>query len=70
MTANLKPCPFCGSTQVEAFFSSWEFYRVDCEGCGTSGPHADVTQVDMFDREAAEALACERWNRRAEGGPQ
>jgi Lar family restriction alleviation protein len=60
----LAPCPFCGGTNVESCYSSWEFYRVDCESCGASGPRADVTQVEEFDRDAAEALACESWNRR------
>jgi Lar family restriction alleviation protein len=70
MTADLKPCPFCGSTQVESRYSSWEYYRVDCEGCGTSGPHADVCGLPFDEQSAAEALACDRWNRRAEGDAQ
>ncbi len=70
MTAPLKPCPFCGSTEVAPFYSSWEYYRVECAKCSAAGPHADGAEVLLGDQEAAEALACERWNRRVEGGDQ
>lgn len=54
----LKPCPFCGSTNLSQFTSStlesdevgYGFY---CHSCGTKGPHAPSKE-----------LAAEAWNRR------
>lgn len=54
----LKPCPFCGSTNLSQFTSStiesdevgYGFY---CHSCGTKGPHAPSKE-----------LAAEVWNRR------
>lgn len=69
MSATLKPCPFCDSTKVEVFYLDWEFYHVECDDCGTSGPKADLDEVEDCIPATAEALACERWNRRVGGTP-
>ncbi len=45
----LKPCPFCGSTQVAVVFGA-----VRCGKCGCTGP------VGITDDQAAD-----RWNERA-----
>ena len=56
--SKLKPCPFCGSNDVECFEISIEIapgkYGVGCNHCGIS-----VTRIKSREE------AVERWNRRA-----
>lgn len=51
---NLKPCPFCGSEDLQVRKS-----YVECLGCGTMGP-------DKSD----DASACTLWNQRAPQLPE
>lgn len=53
MTEELKPCPFCGSDDVEALDMEGKHY-VACYDCALEGPFHDSR---------AEAVAA--WNRRA-----
>lgn len=55
MTApELKPCPFCGSTDLKVFDNS-----VDCKSCGATGPDLGLC---VGDKCRAEAIA--GWNSR------
>jgi Lar family restriction alleviation protein len=56
--AELLPCPFCGSDDVESYLGRGSaFIRCD-DGCGAEGPHCD-----------SEPCAIERWNTRARSEP-
>ena len=50
--AELKPCPFCGTSDVILVYGYW----VRCLRCGVYGPAG------------TRAEAIEAWNRRAEDG--
>lgn len=54
MGADLKPCPFCGSTDAPILTSSIGLFWGKCTGCGAEGP------VKNFRFAATEA-----WNTRA-----
>lgn len=49
----LKPCPFCGSTEI--VLSNWGLYRCWCTNC-----------LAKTDDEILEKDAIKAWNRRAE----
>lgn len=54
MTEELKPCPFCGFAGAAHSEDGLPgMFRVYCEDCGASGPHA-----------GAKDFAEEEWNRR------
>ena len=55
--AELKPCPFCGDTQLTIINVYGEDYYVHCDTCTTCGPSGETEQE-----------AIEAWNRRAEDG--
>lgn len=42
---NLKPCPFCGSKNLEVH--TFSFY-VKCEECGGEGPWNDYSEDDAI----------------------
>ncbi len=52
--ADLKPCPFCGSTDLE-FSTDPQFSFVDCNECTAAGPVGKTEKV-----------AAELWNERNE----
>ena len=52
----LKPCPFCGGTDIQDMAQS-----LYCRECGAEGPVA----TDLFDR----ASLATAWNRRASDAP-
>lgn len=54
--AELKPCPFCGSSNVEACFADeyGDIFTVICCACGSCGA------VKITEQEAIEA-----WNKRS-----
>lgn len=56
MTANLKPCPFCGgkATTCRSLDESETYYFVQCTGCGVGSP----CKPTLVEAEIA-------WNRRA-----
>ena len=49
MTSKLKPCPFCGSNDVEAVQDYGKGF-VECYSCGTFGPDSrhGVTEQDKW----------------------
>lgn len=56
----LKPCPFCGSTNLYSFVLDFKDTVIECKGCGVmvyGAYHPDEK------RKTAETL----WNRRANG---
>ena len=53
----LKPCPFCGSEELDIDFNAADKYFVYCIGCGASG--RDERTIEK---------AKEVWNRRYEDG--
>ena len=83
MATELKPCPFCGGTDIRCSFKvAGRFikqYRVAmfCNDCHAYGPriltikkeHDDYRGRDAVTKdERYEAEATEAWNRRAEDG--
>jgi hypothetical protein len=60
MSSSLKPCPFCGSSNLRYEFCASQGY-ICCDECGAQGP-CDARAADPHcDIEAAEAA----WSRRA-----
>ena len=63
MSDNLKPCPFCGSRNVDVFSSfgdsstNGNIINVACISCGAQGA-----------AKLGEIQAVEAWNKRAGGG--
>jgi Lar family restriction alleviation protein len=55
--ADLKPCPFCGSTELDIDINDADNYFVYCLNCGASG--RDERKLEK---------AKEVWNRRYEDG--
>ena len=55
--ADLKPCPFCGGTDLHVVSVYGTEYYVDCFTCTTCGPYGETYEE-----------AIEAWNRRAEDG--
>lgn len=59
MAEKIKPCPFCGSKDIEIL--EWTFkndintWQVECQECGVSGSMYSI-----------KAEAVEEWNRRAD----
>ena len=53
-TLRRKPCPFCGSTNIDRLRSGVIYWLV-CRECGGSGPSAE-----------SKAGALEEWNKRKE----
>lgn len=53
--AELKPCPFCGGTNLTIINVYGEEYYVDCSTCTTCGPGGET-----------EEEAIKAWNRRVE----
>lgn len=58
----LKPCPFCGSKNLEYEFSSSQGY-VKCNACGTLGPEDPQAADPICDIDAAFDI----WNKRVGG---
>lgn len=62
MTEALRPCPFCGSTQIGISTGVWgdEGTRdwVECRGCGTQQPAVDEDDQEGYRK------AFDRWNTR------
>jgi len=42
----IKPCPFCGSTDCEAMNDDWGYSAVSCGNCQAEGPHVPVEYHD------------------------
>ncbi len=63
----MKPCPFCGSTDIVHHASTLIGRRVSCKSCYAEGPPApyalkghSTNETDRLRRDAA----YENWNRR------
>ena len=54
MQNELKPCPFCGSTNIDITEYAAVMVFVQCDDCGATFPHFDGKE---------EAVSA--WNRRA-----
>jgi len=63
----LKPCPFCGSTDLDILNTRTPVYWIKCYGCGAEVPGIILYRDDTEEahRKAAES-AIERWNLRVE----
>jgi len=55
--SDLKPCPFCGFTDVEPYRSGDNNHYVECPRCGTFGPDCDSRQeaIDVWNTRADSA---------------
>jgi Lar family restriction alleviation protein len=56
-TEKKKPCPFCGSDDVQWVQSEWDFGSVECNKCDARGPI-----VKGFNQEQTEDEAIAKWN--------
>ena len=76
MGSEMKPCPFCGSTDVSVILDRTAEYHMNgkdtpcsaskrvfayCNYCEASGP---IATVDTVYPEEDKAAAMEKWNRR------
>ena len=68
----LKPCPFCGSSDVKSCPEGeyddgkpWPVYYVHCDGCGCDGPIVSVRWEHDASPEAARNASIDMWNWRA-----
>lgn len=67
----LKPCPFCGSADVESYPGgerndgrTWFAYYVHCNNCGCNGPLTQTRHYNVSSQKARNA-SINLWNRRA-----
>lgn len=67
----LKPCPFCGSSDVKSCPEDeredgkpWPVYYVHCNRCGTDGPVVQVCDLNTSP-EAGRNMSIDMWNWRA-----
>lgn len=54
----LKPCPFCGGTDLDYYVDNFVSTYVECNSCG-------VKVQGAYNSERGEKEADELWNRRA-----
>ena len=67
----LKPCPFCGSTNIVfAEGSTFRWLAAGCGDCGAIGEETRVKTLGERDEEGDKKRAAEAWNRRAEQVPE
>ena len=53
-TPALKPCPFCGNSEIESYGSTKHSFWFECNSCGAAGPLKDTLET-----------ATTAWNNRA-----
>ena len=58
----LKPCPFCGGTDIKSYVDDFIRTYVECKNCG-------VKVQGAYNSERGEKEADELWNRRAPNDP-
>lgn len=67
--AELKPCPFCGETNLILAEDSdpgyWKRYYIRCTNCGARGGSYRPWRRDGSALKEVEEKAAELWNRRA-----
>ena len=74
--ADLKPCPFCGFTDINFDYKYFHKSRcavdflvyLECQCCGAKTRSQFAASEDEESVTAAEARAINAWNRRAEDG--
>ena len=65
-----KPCPFCGSTNIEEGESlSFDLEKTHhsaaaCNDCGATGPHAIAIKLDTRTQRFDHSLSNKAWNNR------
>ena len=63
MTDEIKPCPFCGGTNIQIEEGTSYRWRVAvCADCGAQAPEARVTSLEGID--ADRGAAFREWNTR------
>jgi len=63
--SKLKPCPFCGSSDLITNNHSSNFY-IECNSCGTFGPSSIEPTFSMMQSAIREAILHDLWNERSE----
>ena len=71
MSEPLKPCPFCGSINLDHDWMMTYTYLL-CNDCGAFGPEVafaakDTDEIDPEWQGRLKVLATSGWNHRAEG---
>lgn len=60
MANELKPCPFCGGTDISCADAGYktDIWFVQCEDCGATFPHFDSKEeaIDHWNRRATESI--------------
>ena len=64
MSETLRPCPFCGSKDVEIRVEAEHAAYMLCRNCDTQGPVAYAIQAPDFDFQSFEDMTAELWNAR------
>ncbi len=64
METELKPCPFCGSSNIELY--KYNYWRIHCRDCGTemSLLHYTPSGHEVRQEHLEEAIV-KVWNRRS-----
>lgn len=72
----LKPCPFCGSVDVESYpkgerqdGEAWSVYYVTCNNCGCIGPLTPAYKYNVSSEKARNA-SVNLWNGRVQCQPK
>jgi Lar family restriction alleviation protein len=66
MSENAKPCPFCGSTDLDPYGTEGTEAMVVCSDCLAQGPVATIGCRDPDEDEIdLDAEAVELWNKRS-----
>lgn len=60
----MKPCPFCGTLNLQRPLRNSLVLWVSCNGCGAEGPIYNVPYATTQQFEISEAIAIGLWNER------
>ncbi len=61
MNEEHKPCPFCGSKNLEIILQN---LYVECKHCGTFGPSVWVSPFSNMQKEIVESMIWDKWDER------
>lgn len=67
MSAELKPCPFCGHEDIRVYMTCFGHEYV-CDSCGLRAHFVDIVRTspnNFASMSVVREVADERWNRRA-----